>query len=235
MTGVSGPEESFDRPGVTSPVERGLLTLIPPGALAHFLRDTFRVLTRPVGDRALLAEVAGAAQALSLALWARGRISADDIVPAACTVLFDGCSPAAVAEQLVSWEPGDEAGSGELVEIRLSYDGPDLDAIAEKLGLAVDELVDAHTSTEHVVAFCGFAPGFSYLTGSPWQVPRLSTPRARVEPGSVGLAGPFTGIYPTASPGGWRIIGRTDAALWDATREEPALLPPGTRVRFVST
>lgn len=234
MTGVSGSEESFDRPGVTSPVERGLLTLIPSGALAHFLRNTSRVLTRPVGDRALLAEVTDAAQALSLALWARGRLSADEIVPAACTVLFDGCSPAEVAGQLGSWEPGEAGVSGELVEIPIAYDGPDLEAVADTLGVGVDELVDVHSSTEHVVAFCGFAPGFSYLTGSPWQVPRLSTPRARVERGSVGLAGPFTGIYPTASPGGWQIIGRTDALLWDATRPEPALLPPGTRVRFVA-
>ena len=191
------------------------------------------MLTRPVGDRALLAEVPDAAQALSLALWARGRIRADDIVPAACTVLFDGCSPAAVADRLGSWERGEAEVAGELVQITVSYDGPDLGALAEELGLGVEELVDAHTSVEHVVAFCGFAPGFSYLTGSPWQIPRLSTPRARVEPGSVGLAGPFTGIYPTASPGGWQIIGRTDATLWDATRQEPALLPPGTRVRFV--
>lgn len=193
------------------------------------------MLTRPVGDRALLAEVPDAAQALSLALWARGRINADDIVPAACTVLFDGCSPSRVAEELGSWEPDEATVTGELVQIPVVYDGPDLQALAGKLGMGVDQLVDAHASTEHVVAFCGFAPGFSYLTGSPWRVPRLATPRARVERGSVGLAGPFTGIYPTASPGGWQIIGRTDAMLWDATREEPALLPPGTRVRFVAS
>lgn len=191
------------------------------------------MLTRPVGDRALLAEVPDAAQALSLALWARGRISADDIVPAARTVLFDGCSPADVVEQLASWERGAVPSTGDLVEIPLSYDGPDLEAVAETLAVGAEELVEAHSSIEHVVAFCGFAPGFSYLTGSPWQVPRLATPRARVERGSVGLAGPFTGIYPSASPGGWQIIGRTDALLWDATRREPALLPPGTRVRFV--
>ena len=196
--------------------------------------DTWRVLTRAVGDRALLAEVADAGQALSLALWARGRVHADEVVPAACTVLFDGCQPEAVVAQLGSWEPGDETATGELVEIPVDYDGPDLGSLAQSLGLSADDLVAEHASTEHVVAFCGFSPGFSYLTGSAWQVPRLSTPRSRVDPGSVGLAGPFTGIYPTASPGGWQIIGRTDAILWDATRSEPALLPPGTRVRFVA-
>jgi KipI family sensor histidine kinase inhibitor len=187
-----------------------------------------------VGERALLAEVEDAGQALSLALWARGRVSADEIVPAACTVLFDGCSPTGVADQLTSWEPGAATPAGELVEIPVAYDGPDLDTLANTLGLGADDLVAQHAATEHVVAFCGFAPGFSYLTGSTWTVPRLSTPRSRVEPGSVGLAGPFTGIYPTASPGGWQIIGRTDALLWDASRSEPALLPPGTRVRFVA-
>jgi KipI family sensor histidine kinase inhibitor len=193
-----------------------------------------QVLTRPVGARALLAEVADAGQALSLALWARGRVSAVEIVPAACTVLFDGCSPESVAGQLTSWEPGAEAPVGQLVEIPVSYDGPDLGHLADTLGLGVDDLVSQHTGSEHVAAFCGFSPGFSYLTGSSWEVPRLATPRQRVDPGSVGLAGPFTGIYPTASPGGWQIIGRTDAVLWDAGRVEPALLPPGTRVRFVA-
>jgi KipI family sensor histidine kinase inhibitor len=90
-----------------------------------------------------------------------------------------------------------------------------------------------HTSTTFTVAFCGFSPGFAYCTGLGISVPRLDSPRARVEPGSVGLAGEFTGIYPSASPGGWRLIGRTDIDLWDTTRQEPALLAPGTTVRFV--
>ena len=81
-----------------------------------------------------------------------------------------------------------------------------------------DEVVATHTGTELVVAFCGFAPGFPYCTGLPERlaVPRLDSPRTRVPAGSVGLAGPFTGVYPTASPGGWRLIGRTDLVLWDA-------------------
>jgi KipI family sensor histidine kinase inhibitor len=87
------------------------------------------------------------------------------------------------------------------------------------------------------VAFSGFAPGFGYLTGLPpdLHVPRRDTPRTRVPAGSLGLAGPYAGIYPRASPGGWQLIGRTELELWDAHRDPPALLAPGTRVRFVET
>ena len=94
--------------------------------------------------------------------------------------------------------------------------------------------MERHTATTFTVAFCGFSPGFAYCTGLGLDVPRLASPRTRVEPGSVGLAGEFTGVYPAASPGGWRIIGRTNVRLWDTHRAEPALLTPGTTVRFVA-
>jgi KipI family sensor histidine kinase inhibitor len=101
--------------------------------------------------------------------------------------------------------------------------------------MTVAEAVATHTSTDFVVAFCGFAPGFAYCTGLPDEltVPRHADPRPRVPAGSVGLAGEFTGVYPTASPGGWRLLGRTDLTLWEPDREQPATLAPGTRVRFV--
>jgi KipI family sensor histidine kinase inhibitor len=85
------------------------------------------------------------------------------------------------------------------------------------------------------VAFSGFAPGFAYLAGLPddWAVPRLATPRPKVPAGSVGLAGAYAGIYPTASPGGWRLVGRTETVLFDVRRDPPALLTPGTGVRLV--
>jgi KipI family sensor histidine kinase inhibitor len=190
--------------------------------------------TRPVGVDGLLVELADAAQALDLSLWARGRIDAVEIVPAARTVLFDGCVPERVTVGLREWLPGAELPEGPLVELAVDYDGPDLASTADLIGISAEELVREHTAIEHVVAFCGFAPGFGYLSGSRWDVPRLDSPRPRVTPGSVGLAGSWTGAYPSASPGGWRLIGRTDAALWDPRREPPALLAPGTRVRFVA-
>jgi len=187
----------------------------------------------PVGRTAVLAEVGDPSAALSLALWARERVTADEVVPAAATVLFDGVDPDSLADQLRAWDGSAEPVEGELVEVPVSYDGADLTGLAESLGLTPEEVVERHTAAEHVVAFCGFAPGFSYVLGSPFDVPRLATPRTRVEPGSVGLAGPYTGIYPTASPGGWQLVGRTEVSLWDQSRESPALLPPGTRIRFV--
>jgi KipI family sensor histidine kinase inhibitor len=190
--------------------------------------------TRPVGVDGLLVELADAAQALDLSLWARGRIDAVEIVPAARTVLFDGCVPERVTVGLREWLPCAELPEGPLVELAVDYDGPDLASTADLIGISAEELVREHTAIEHVVAFCGFAPGFGYLSGSCWDVPRLDSPRPRVAPGSVGLAGSWTGAYPSASPGGWRLIGRTDAALWDPRREPPALLAPGTRVRFVA-
>jgi KipI family sensor histidine kinase inhibitor len=119
--------------------------------------------------------------------------------------------------------------------IPVVYDGPDLAEVAERTGLTVDEVVDRHLAARYQVAFCGFAPGFAYLTGLDPQLmlPRRSVPRTRVPAGSVALSDRFTSVYPHASPGGWHLLGRTDAVIWDTVREPPALLPPGTRVRFV--
>lgn len=188
---------------------------------------------RPFGASAALVEVDGPQEALSLALWLRERVDATEVVPAARTVLVDGLPVLEVQAAARGWTPGSAAVAGDLVEVPVRYDGPDLEVVAQAVGLSTDEVVRRHAEAEHVAAFCGFAPGFSYLTGSPWDVPRRATPRVRVEPGSVGLAGPYTGVYPTASPGGWQVVGSTDVSLWDPSRDQPALLPPGTRVRFV--
>jgi KipI family sensor histidine kinase inhibitor len=114
------------------------------------------------------------------------------------------------------------------------FDGPDLAEVADLTGRSAGAVVEALTSTEFTAAFVGFAPGFAYLTGLPPQlhVPRRPTPRTRVPAGAVGLAGPFAGAYPRASPGGWQLVGRTDAVLFDVDRNPPALLVPGARVRF---
>lgn len=124
------------------------------------------------------------------------------------------------------------------IEVAVHYggrDGPDLDDVARHAGLDTEALIARHSAARYIVAMLGFAPGFPYLIGldPTLSMPRLDTPRTRVEAGSVGIGGAQTGIYPHAGPGGWRIIGRTRQVLFDAARQPPALLAPGDRVRFV--
>ena len=189
---------------------------------------------RPVGPKAVLVEVESTGHAVSLATWARARELASEVVPGAQTVLLDGLlDREGLADVLGRWSPRD-ADPGPEVELSVTYDGPDLEDVAEQWGCDVDQAVARHQETEFVAAFCGFAPGFAYLGGLDAGVRRLATPRTRVPAGSVALADRWCGVYPTPSPGGWRIIGRTDATLWDVDRDPPALLAPGTRVRFVS-
>ena len=122
-----------------------------------------------------------------------------------------------------------------VVEIPVRYDGPDLGDVAALTGLTVADVVAAHTQMPWRVAFGGFAPGFAYLVGGDprLRVPRRDTPRVSVPGGSVALAGDFSAVYPRPSPGGWQLIGTSDAVLWDVERQPPALLTPGTAVRFV--
>ncbi|NBU26247.1 MAG: allophanate hydrolase subunit 1, partial [Gammaproteobacteria bacterium] len=124
--------------------------------------------------------------------------------------------------------------AGALVEIPVRYDGEDLEEVARLSGLTVDEVIRRHQDSEFTVAFCGFAPGFAYMVGGDpaLQVPRRSTPRARVPAGAVALGGVYCGVYPQATPGGWQLIGSTPMAMWDLGRDPPARLTPGTRVRF---
>jgi allophanate hydrolase subunit 1 len=173
----------------------------------------------PIGPDAVLAELSpadGASAAASLAAWARDRIEAREIVPAATTVLFDGLADGDLAGALAGWRPTAHEPGPEL-EVEVTFDGPDLAAVASAAGLTADAVVDLVAATEFTVAFCGFAPGFAYLAGLPaiLNLPRRATPRTRVEAGAVAIAGEYAGIYPTASPGGWHLIGRSDAVLWD--------------------
>lgn len=196
---------------------------------------------RLVGDRALLIEAASVEMVAAITVAVRERLDATEVVPAARTVLVDGLSGdlATVARGVEAWdiEPL-PATSGALVELPVVFDGEDMGDVAQLWGVSAREVVARVVDAELSVAFCGFAPGFGYLTGLPPElaVPRRSTPRTRVPAGAVGLAGPYAGVYPRESPGGWQLLGRlapVAPTLWDTEREQPALLAPGTRVRFV--
>jgi len=204
-----------------------------------------RMRVLPAGPHGLLVELADQPDVLGLHAEIMRRLQSDDgwpwprpveVVPAARTVLIDGLTdPAPLATALPGWEVAPvSAPDGATVRCPVIYDGPDLDAVASHWDLSRREAIELHTATEFVVAFCGFAPGFAYLTGLPpeREVPRLETPRTAVPAGSVALAGEYSAVYPTRSPGGWQLIGRTELVLWDPRREPAALLTPGVRVRF---
>lgn len=199
----------------------------------------------PYGERAVLLEVADTAEALgvherlrSLALDGT-LVGVDDVVPALRTVLVSFATAERLARALPVLRAVEPAapvtgGAEDHVRIEVTYDGPDLEAVAEAVGEPVEEVVRRHTAATYVTAFLGFAPGFGYLTGldPSLHVPRLPTPRTRVPAGAVAVAGELTAVYPRESPGGWRLLGRTDAPMWDLARDEPSLLRPGTRVTF---
>ncbi|MCW2683248.1 MAG: hypothetical protein JWP33_1161 [Blastococcus sp.] len=223
--------------GPTFPLVRGV-DEVDHGPVDGGAGRSIRVL--PCGDRALLVEVAGLpeVEAVRIALEKAPLPGQRELVPGARTVLvvldrppsdLDGAALRRLP--LASSVRGVE---GSTVELPVVFDGPDLADVAELTGRTVSALVEALAAVELSVAFGGFAPGFAYLTGLPEElhVPRRATPRTRVPAGSVGLAGPYAGAYPRASPGGWQLVGRTDAVLFDVRRRPPALLVPGTRVLF---
>jgi KipI family sensor histidine kinase inhibitor len=198
----------------------------------------------PSGDAALLVECDSLEEVLALhdVLSADLRPGVVELVPAARTILV-AVDPARLPlESAATWVrrvPGGAAArpAGAEVEpavIPVVYDGEDLAATAALLGVSTETLVARHVEIEWRVAFIGFAPGFGYLVSDDWpfEVPRLDAPRTRVPTGSVAIAGEFGGVYPRPSPGGWRLIGRTGATLWDPEAAEPSLLAPGRLVRF---
>ena len=196
----------------------------------------------PMGERALLVEMPGLDEVLALRrrLEASAPAGVTELVPAARTVLVvvdPATLPLSAARAWVERTTGTAQGrdaTGPLVEVELTYDGPDLTATADLIGVGPGELVRRHLAAPWRVAFTGFAPGFGYLVSDAWDfdVPRLDAPRTRVPAGAVGLAAGFTGAYPRDTPGGWRLIATTRAALFTPASPSPALLAPGTRVRF---
>ncbi|QNP50477.1 5-oxoprolinase subunit B/C family protein [Diaphorobacter aerolatus] len=196
----------------------------------------------PVNSRALLVELADLDDTLALlaSLQKTPVHGVEELVPAAQTILVQFRPSATTAPQIVreiaSRRLDARAGRSDvLVEIPVHYNGEDLTDVAQMLGISADEVIRRHTQGEYTVAFTGFAPGFGYLVGGDpiFNVPRRSSPRTRVPAGSVALAGHFSAVYPQASPGGWQLIGVTETPMWDLSRELPALLQPGYRVKFV--
>jgi KipI family sensor histidine kinase inhibitor len=194
----------------------------------------------PVGGSAVLVECADSDEASALAVWTAAQYgeALSDIVPAMRTVLLvasDATRLSAIATAVAGARPGNAARDDlPAVRIDVVYDGDDLVECASALGIGVDTLARMHQAANWRVAFIGFAPGFAYLIAEDWplRLPRRADPRPRVPPGAVALADGFSGVYPTASPGGWQLIGRTDARLWDVDAVPPTPFAPGVRVHF---
>jgi KipI family sensor histidine kinase inhibitor len=195
------------------------------------------------GDRALLAEFPTQEGVLgALAAWQEAPPGVLELVPAARTVLVridPGTIGLGHLEHWLTTTPRAEAAlpAGASVTIPVRYDGEDLATVAQAWACSPEEVIDRHSAREWVCAFIGFAPGFPYLVPADGAaalppVARRATSRTAVPAGSVALAAEYCGIYPRSSPGGWQLIGTTDAVLWDAARADPALVTPGTRVRF---
>jgi KipI family sensor histidine kinase inhibitor len=195
------------------------------------------------GTDAVLVECSSRAEAAAVraTVVAAGHPDVVEAVPGATTLLVsvrEGSKALGEIRALV--ESADlahpPAGDPQDHVLDVRYDGEDLELVARTAGITVEKVVELHTGAEYTVAFTGFAPGFGYLTGlpEPLRQSRLDSARTRVPAGSVAVAGEFAGVYPRASPGGWRLLGRTDAVLFDPHAKRPALLAPGDRVRFRS-
>ena len=195
----------------------------------------------PAGELGWLLELPSthAAQALAARLETHPLPGQKDLCSGERTVLVVFSDPhrAAAARTVLAGLPLDavEAISGQHHRLEASYDGADLHAAASLLSLSEEALVAAHAGTVWTAGFIGFAPGFAYLSSSSWafEVPRLSSPRTAVPAGAVALAGSYSAAYPSSSPGGWQLIARTNARLWDSGRTAPALICPGDTVQFV--
>jgi KipI family sensor histidine kinase inhibitor len=202
----------------------------------------------PFGEAGLLVELE---QRIDPAIAARAAAIADawealghgPAVPTYAAVLLrwdplalDPAEAARAAQRVVaSVTAAAPLGAGRSILVPTRYDGPDLEEVARDSGLSVSAVIEAHAGREHIAYFLGFMPGFAYCAGVDPRIvaPRRASPRARVGAGSVAVADGQTAVYPAASPGGWRLLGTTDLVVFDAARDEPALIRPGDRLRFV--
>jgi KipI family sensor histidine kinase inhibitor len=200
---------------------------------------------RPVGDHAALLELSDNASVQAATAAARELYGDQllEVVPGHETLLLvwrDGCHVSDISELALDRGSSEMSDAGAsrpaTVTIPVRYDGADLSAVADGLGISPEQVVQTHVAGKYAVAFVGFSPGFPYLLADEpsvlLELPRLGTPRTEVPVGSVAVAAGYCGIYPRASPGGWNLLGRTDVVLFDPERERPALLEPGMRVRF---
>src|SRR5580658_2193373 len=196
---------------------------------------------RPAGDAGLLIDTDQPPAWLAAAIAEASLPGVCDIVPGARTVLVisspgESLPPAELAARIAALPvPARADAATGAVEIPVVYDGPDLAEVAALTGLSVQEVIAAHAGGSYTVGWIGFSPGFGYLTGLDQRlagVPRLTTPRLAVPAGSVAIAAGLTAVYPSASAGGWQLIGRTGVRLWDEGRDPAALLSPGRQVRF---
>jgi KipI family sensor histidine kinase inhibitor len=191
------------------------------------------------GSAAVLLECADLDEAIGLLAPVRKHPKIIEVVPGARTLLLRLRAPLTESDRhhllALPTAPTAKLVAAPIV-IKADYSGPDLDSVARHLDCAVEDVIALHTGQVWTVGFCGFAPGFGYLRGEHdrLRVPRLDSPRTMVPTGAVGLADQWSGIYPRSGPGGWQLIGRTDATLWDLDHDPPALLQPGSRVRFVA-
>lgn len=197
---------------------------------------------RWVSERGLRVPTGDATLACYGALVSQDFPEVEDVIPADDSLLLvlrrGECVSAALAAMLTSPPTDVPVSGGRLHEIAVEYGGtagPDLPLVADLAGMDLAAYIKRHSEADYKVAFLGFQPGFPYLRGLPdvLRTPRRASPRVRVAAGSVAVGGVYTGIYPAAGPGGWHIIGRTAAVLFDPQRDAPALMMPGDRVRFV--
>jgi KipI family sensor histidine kinase inhibitor len=190
------------------------------------------------GSAAVLLECADLDEAIGLLVAVRRHPKIIEAIPGARTLLLRLREPLTEADRrrlltLPASPPARLAAAPMVIEV--DYSGPDIDSVARQLGCTANDVIRLHTGQLWTVGFCGFAPGFAYLRGEHdrLRVPRLDSPRTSVPAGAVGLADQWSGIYPRSGPGGWQLIGRTAATLWDLDHDPPALLRPGGLVRFV--